>query len=64
MAPIETLRGDPRKPISMEEIAQKFRKCAALSAKPIPEKNVERIIRAFDSLETANDVASVFGMAA
>jgi len=53
------LRGDPRKPVGMEEIAQKFRKCAAFSAKPISKENIEEIIRIVNNLETVSDVGEV-----
>ncbi len=56
---VEILRGDPRKPVSIEEVAQKLRKCAAFSAKPISEKNVEEIIRIVSNLETVPNVGEI-----
>jgi len=56
---VEILRGDPRKPVSIEEVAQKLRKCAAFSVKPISEKNVEEIIRIVSNLETMSDVGEL-----
>jgi len=56
---VEILRGDPRKPVSIEEVAQKFRRCAAFSVKPISEKNVEEIIRIVSNLETMSDVGEL-----
>jgi 2-methylcitrate dehydratase PrpD len=56
---VEILRGDPRKPVGMEDIAQKFRKCAAFSAKPISKENIEEIIRIVSNLETVSDVGEV-----
>ena len=61
---VEILRGGPREPLSMEEVAQKFRKCAAFSAKPISEENIKEIIREVNNLENVTNVASVFGLAA
>jgi len=56
---VEIIRGDPRKPVSIEEIAQKFRRCAAFSAKPISKENIEEIIRIVSNLETVPDVGEV-----
>jgi len=59
---VEILRGDPRKPVSMEEVAQKFRRCAAFSAKPIPKENIEEIIRTVSNLESVADVSSIVSL--
>lgn len=59
---IEILRGDPRKPVSMEEVAQKFRRCAAFSAKPISKENIEAIIRTVSNLESVADVSSIVSL--
>lgn len=59
---VEVLRGDPKKPVSVEEVAQKFRKCAAFSVKPISNKNIEEIIRVIGNLEMVSDVSSVVRM--
>jgi len=61
---VEILRGDPRRPVSIEEVAQKFRRCAAFSAKPIPGKNVEEMIRMVSDLETISDVGELVRMVA
>ena len=59
---IEILRGDPRKPVSMEEVAQKFRRCAAFSAKPLSKENIEAIIRTVSNLESVADVSSIVSL--
>lgn len=59
---VEILRGDPRKPVSLEEVAQKFSKCAAFSVKPMPKENVEEIIRVIGNLETVPDVSRIVKM--
>jgi len=48
--------------VSVEEVAQKFRKCAAFSVKPISDKNIEEIIRVIGNLEMVSDVSSVVRM--
>jgi len=56
---VEILRGDPRKPVSIEEVAQKFRKCAAFSAKPVSKENIEEIIGTVSNLEAVSDVSEL-----
>jgi len=60
---VEILRGDPRKPVSVEEIAQKFRRCAAFSAKPISKENIEEMIRTVSNLEAVAEVSSIVSLA-
>lgn len=56
---VEILKGNPRKPVSLEGVAQKFRKCAAFSVKPISEENIEEIIRDVSNLETIRNVSEI-----
>jgi len=56
---VEILKGNPRKPVSLEGVAQKFRKCAAFSVKPISEENIEEIIRDISNLETIRNVSEI-----
>jgi len=60
---VEILRGDPRKPVSVEEIAQKFRRCAAFSARPISKENIEEMIRTVSNLEAVAEVSSIVSLA-
>ena len=60
---VEILRGDPRKPVNIEEVAQKFRKCAAFSAKPISKENIEEMIRIVSNLEAVAEVSSIVSLA-
>jgi len=60
---VEILRGDPRKPVSVEEVAQKFRRCVAFSAKPISRENIEGMIRIVSNLEAVAEVSSVVSLA-
>lgn len=59
---VEILRGDPRKPASMEDIAQKFRKCTAFSALPISEGKAGEIIGEVSNLEAAPDISKIIDM--
>jgi len=56
---VEILRGDPRKPVSMEEIAQKFNKCVTFSAKPMSKRNVDEVIEVVTGLENVKDVTTI-----
>ena len=56
---VKILRGDPRKPVSVEEIARKFRRCAIFSAKPISKEHIEGMIKLVSNLEAVADVGSM-----
>jgi len=56
---VEILRGDPRKPVVMEEISQKFRKCAAFLAKPILQTNIEQTIEVISHLESVENINGI-----
>ena len=43
----------------MEAVAEKFRKCAAFSAKPLPKGNIEEIIRLVKDLEAVPDTSTI-----
>ena len=61
---VEVISGGPGKPASMEDIAEKTRKCAAFSAKPISKKKVEELIRVVSDLETVSDASSLVNLIA
>ena len=56
---VEILRGDPRKPVSIEKVAEKFRKCADFSAKPLPQENLAEVISLVSHLETIPNVSEL-----
>ncbi len=56
---VDATSGSPEKPASMEDVAEKFRKCCVFSAKPLSKKRVEDIIRMTNSLEGVRDVKSL-----
>jgi len=51
--------GNPRNPMSMDAIVAKFRDCASFAAKPVSQKNVEKLIRLVCQLETVSDVGQI-----
>ena len=56
---MEVTSGSPGNPASMEDVAEKFRKCCVFSAKPIPKEKIEEIIRVVSNLETVPDAGSL-----
>ena len=61
---VDVTSGSPEKPASMEDVAEKFRKCCAFSVKPLSKKKVEDIIRMTDDLENVRDVKSLMKLMA
>ena len=56
---LDVISGSPEKPASMEQIVEKFRKCAVFSAKPIPAETIEELIRSVTNLEAVTDVSRI-----
>ncbi|MBI2832127.1 MAG: MmgE/PrpD family protein [Chloroflexi bacterium] len=56
---VDVAYGNPRNPITPQDLADKFRNCALSSAKPLPERNVEKIIEMVGHLEEVDDVGRV-----
>jgi len=52
---VKSLLGTPENPVSMEIIADKFRKCAEFSAKPFSKEKVEEIITIVNNLESMEE---------
>jgi len=51
--------GSPENPMSMDAIAAKLRDCASYVAKPLSQKNVEKLIQLVSQLEAVSDVEEV-----
>ncbi len=51
--------GDPRKPIAMVDLVEKFGDCVSYSAKPISKAKVEEAINMVNKLEEVEDVSRV-----
>ncbi len=51
--------GDPRNPISKEELIQKFRDCVLYSVKPIPKEKVDEVISMITNIEKVKDVSQI-----
>ncbi|MBI4331744.1 MAG: MmgE/PrpD family protein [Chloroflexi bacterium] len=52
-------RGHSKNPLTMDGVVEKFRRCLPFSARPFPEKNVDRIIEMVINLESVPDVAEI-----
>ncbi|MFC1990830.1 MmgE/PrpD family protein [Chloroflexota bacterium] len=59
---VESIKGDPSNPLSMEEFADKFRKCARFSAWPMSSESIEKVVTAVQNLETIPDIRAVISM--
>lgn len=51
--------GHPKRPMSWEDIANKFRDCLSYAAKPVPKGDMEKVIDMVSKLEDAEDVSQV-----
>jgi 2-methylcitrate dehydratase PrpD len=56
---IETVYGNPAKPLSRNDQLTKFRSNCAAAAHPLPPANVERLIERIDQLEEVADVSEI-----
>ena len=56
---VDTPYGSPENPMSMDAIAAKLRDCASYAAKPLSQKNVEKLIQLVSQLEAVSDVEEV-----
>jgi 2-methylcitrate dehydratase PrpD len=51
--------GSPEDPMSLTDVAEKFRHCCQYSVKPIPEENQDKVIRMVERLEEVSDVSQI-----
>ena len=49
--------GHPERPISMDDLIEKFKECATYSLKPLSKGVVEQVIKMIDKLEEVEDVS-------
>ena len=56
---IRVARGHHENPMSMNEIAKKFRKCSVHAAKPLAVDHIDRMIDVFTHLEKIRDVSVI-----
>ena len=53
------VKGSPKNPMSINDLTVKLRSCLPFSARPLPEKNVERLIELLTHLEKVDDVTRI-----
>jgi 2-methylcitrate dehydratase PrpD len=58
-ARVEKVKGHPQNPMTMDEVKEKFQKCAALSVKTISGDNLARLTDLVEHLEECPDVARI-----
>ena len=51
------VKGYPQKPITMDDCAEKVKKCALFAIKPFPEDKVNQLIEIVEKLEQQKDVS-------
>ena len=52
-------RGSPTKPLTMEEIEQKFRHCARFARNPMPEDRIGEILHFLREIENQDEVTRI-----
>ena len=56
---VDVIRGDPRNPVGMVEVSEKFRKCATFSVKPMSERNIEQAVKVIGQLENVESITEI-----
>lgn len=56
---LKVIKGQRQNPMTYDEVAAKFRKCAAHAAKPIPAGNQAQVIALVDRLEEQRDIRPI-----
>ena len=55
----DSVPGDPKQRVGWDVISTKFRDCVSFAAKPVPAKNVDRVIELVRELEKQPDVTEI-----
>ena len=56
---VEYAKGNPRNPVSYEEILDNFRTCAAWAARPLSSRKIDRALELLEGLEAVKDVSEL-----
>jgi len=51
--------GHPKKPMTTDDLLEKFKDCVSYAAKPMPKSNIERAIELMLNLEKVDDISQV-----
>lgn len=52
-------RGSPENPLTMNDVAKKFRTCASYAARPIPKKKLDQTVQMVEGLDDVTDVGQI-----
>ncbi len=61
-AQVEFVKGHPQNPMTPADVEEKFTKCAAFAAKPIPAENLSEVKRMVGDLENCPDVSRIVAL--
>ena len=56
---VDVAKGNPRNPMTIEEIKDKFYHCASHASEPVPKKNLDEVIDRILRLEQVEDVSTL-----
>jgi len=51
--------GSPENPLTMKDVASKFRNCASYSARPIPKEKLDQAVQMVEGLDDVSDVGQI-----
>ena len=60
----DSVPGDPKSPVSQKLLEEKFRDCVSFSAKPVPRRNIDRVIEMIRDLENVVDATEIIRLLA
>jgi 2-methylcitrate dehydratase PrpD len=63
-AEVATLLGHPTRPLSRQQVLDKFRSCCAVAARPVTESAIRGMVEAIDDLENLSDAGLIARRAA
>jgi 2-methylcitrate dehydratase PrpD len=56
---VDCALGHPKRPMTMDDLSDKFRGNLSLAAKPLPEENTEKVIEMIRKMEEVDDIAQI-----
>lgn len=58
---VQYLKGHPENQLSLEEVARKLADCARFAIKPLPRRNIDKIVQMVQELDKLDDVSLIMG---
>jgi 2-methylcitrate dehydratase PrpD len=58
---VDFVKGNPRNPMSMGEVEEKFKRCLAFSVRRLEEKKMEALVQQVRELDSLKDVSRILG---